>query len=64
MEEKQKLMCDRCKVEMELTDAQLSYLGRSFHHNVMRCPGCGQVYIPEDLAKGRMSQVEALLEEK
>jgi uncharacterized Zn finger protein len=64
MEQKQKLMCDRCKVEMNLVEAQFSYLGRSFHHKVMRCSECGQVYIPEDLAKGRMSQVEALLEEK
>ena len=64
MEKKQTLICDNCKVEMKLIDAQFSYLDRSFRHKVMRCPKCGQVHVPEDLAKGRMSQVEAALEEK
>ena len=64
MEEKQIPICDKCKVEMELIEAKFSYLDRSFHHKVPRCPKCGQVYVPEDLAKGRMSKVEAALEEK
>ncbi|MBR0597930.1 DVU_1557 family redox protein [Sinanaerobacter chloroacetimidivorans] len=64
MEEKQTLICDRCKVEMDLIEAQFSYLERTFRHKVPRCPQCGQVHIPEDLAKGHMSKVEAALEEK
>lgn len=31
---------------------------------MLRCPKCGQVYIPEDLAKGKMAQLEKSLEEK
>lgn len=64
MEEKQILICDKCKVEMEDQEVQFSYLNRSFRHKVQRCPQCGQVCIPEELVNGRMSQVEALLEEK
>lgn len=64
MEEKQKLICDKCQIEMEENEVQFSYLNRSFRHKVLRCSKCGQVYIPEELAKGRMSEVEALLEEK
>lgn len=64
MEEKQTLICDKCNVEMEEKEVQFSYLNRSFRHKVKRCPKCGQVFIPEDLAKGRMSEVEAKLEEK
>jgi transposase len=45
-------------------DAQFSYLKRSFRHKVPRCPECGQVYIPEDLARGRMREVETTLEDK
>ncbi len=64
MEEKSKLICDRCKVEMTEVEATFSYLRRSFHHKVLRCLECGQVYIPEELAKGRMKEVETLLEDK
>lgn len=64
MEEKQKLICDRCKVEMTELEVEFSYLNRSFRHKVPRCPECGQVYIPEKLASGRMNEVEKNLEEK
>ena len=29
-----------------------------------RCPSCGQVFIPESLAKGKMAQVEVSIEDK
>lgn len=64
MEEKEKLLCEKCKIEMVPLELEFSYLSRSFRHKVLRCPTCGQVYIPEDLAKGRMSEVETLLEDK
>ena len=64
MEEKQKLICDRCQVEMEELEAQFTYLKRTFRHKVDRCPKCGQVSLSEDLVDGRMSEVEALIEEK
>ena len=64
MEEKQTLICDKCQVEMVDADVQFSYLNRSFRHKVPRCPKCGQVFISEELVQGRMSEVEALLEEK
>ena len=64
MEEKEKLLCEKCQIEMEPLEEEFSYLKRSFRHKVLRCPSCGQVYVPEDLAKGRMSEVETLLEDK
>ncbi|MDF3000309.1 MAG: hypothetical protein K0Q48_428 [Bacillota bacterium] len=64
MEEKSKLICDRCKVDMTESEVEFSYLNRSFRHKVPRCPQCGQVYIPEKLASGRMNEVEKMLEEK
>ncbi|WP_027400409.1 DVU_1557 family redox protein [Anaerovorax odorimutans] len=64
MEEKQTLICDKCNVGMEDKEVQFKYLNRSFRHKVKRCPKCGQVYIPEDLAEGRMKEVEGILEEK
>ncbi len=64
MEEKQTLICDLCQIEMVEQNAEFTYLNRSFRHKVLRCPECGQVYIPEKLANGRMNDVERMLEEK
>lgn len=64
MEKKEKLICDKCQVEMEELEAQFTYLKRSFRHKVERCPKCGQVCLSEEIVDGRMSEVEALVEEK
>jgi len=58
------LICERCGVEMKEMDVEFSYLGRSFRHEVKRCPACGLAYIPEELARGRMRDVEMSLEDK
>ncbi|MEG1602556.1 MAG: LIM domain-containing protein [Cloacibacillus sp.] len=64
MEENTKLTCSRCGVGLEPRCAYFSYLEHSFHTEVMRCPQCGQVFIPESLAKGKMAQVEISIEDK
>lgn len=64
MEEKQTLICSKCQVEMKPAETHFSYLGHVFRHRLLRCPECGQIYVPESLAKGRMAQVEGSLEEK
>jgi predicted RNA-binding Zn-ribbon protein involved in translation (DUF1610 family) len=38
--------------------------GPHFSHEVFTCPKCGKVFIPKDLARGRMAQVEEQLEDK
>lgn len=60
----EKLICDKCNIEMELIEVQFKYLSRSFRYKVPRCPNCGQVSLPEELVTGRMSEVEAMIEEK
>jgi hypothetical protein len=57
-------MCDRCDVELTSAELHFSYLEHDFHHKVMRCPSCGQVYLPEDLVDGKVKQLETTLEEK
>jgi ribosomal protein S27AE len=59
-----RLVCGKCGLELEPMRTQFSYLGHSFHTDIPRCPGCGQAFIPEGLAKGRMSEVETSLEDK
>ena len=60
----EKLICDKCNVEMQPIEVQFKYLSRSFRYKVPRCPQCGQVSLPEELVNGRMSEVEAMIEEK
>jgi uncharacterized protein with PIN domain len=60
----EQLICEPCQVAMEPIEAHFTYLKRTFKHKVLRCPVCGQIYISEQLAKGRMREVEVALEEK
>ena len=60
----EELIGDKCNVEMQLIEVQFKYLSRSFRYKVPRCPQCGQVSLPEELVNGRMSEVEAMIEEK
>lgn len=60
----EKLMCDKCKVEMQPIEVQFRYLSRVFRYKVPRCPECGQVSLPEELVTGKMADVEAMIEEK
>ena len=57
-------ICGRCKVPLVMRKAVFSYLGRDVTHEVSRCPECGKVFIPKDLAEGKMAEVEGLLEDK
>jgi RNase P subunit RPR2 len=59
-----RLICELCDVPMVPLEAQFSYLKRTFRHAVLRCPKCGQVYVSEDTAGGRMKDVETALEDK
>lgn len=58
------MICGKCRCEMRPGKATLSYLGSSFPVELLKCPECGLVYIPEELATGKMDQVEKTLEDK
>jgi RNase P subunit RPR2 len=64
MESVKIMICEKCQVELVPMETTFRYLERSFRPPVPRCPCCGQVYIPEELAKGQIRKVEAALEEK
>jgi len=56
--------CARCGVPPENKRVNFSYMGRTFGHEVPVCPKCGMVFISRELAKGRMAEVELLMEDK
>lgn len=56
--------CDPCGEAIVPRAVELEYLGSVFNVELPACPKCGLVFIPEDLALGKMRQVEQLLEDK
>ena len=57
-------ICQLCQKKMELRKVDFHYLGHTFFTDLLRCPDCGQVYIPEELVRTRIMEVETLLEDK
>ncbi len=64
LQEERSLICAKCNVLLETGKVNISYLGNTFPVDLMKCPKCKQVFVPEDLALGKMAQVEKLLEDK
>jgi hypothetical protein len=64
MPEEKRLICFKCQKELVLKKTDFTYLGHSFFTEVPGCPECGQVFIPEELVMGRISEVEMQLEDK
>jgi len=64
MQDELKVKCAKCDLPLELKKTVFDYLGNTFSHDVPVCPKCGKVYIPKELALGKMNEVEQQLEDK
>lgn len=64
MAETRTLICHPCQVELVPRKTDFTYLGHTFYTDLLKCPRCGQVFIPEEMAKGRIAEVEMQLEDK
>ena len=49
---------------MEERKTVFDYLGHEMSYPVLRCPKCGQAFIPEELLNGKIAEVQVLLEDK
>lgn len=58
------VLCCKCRKQLVEKPVKFTYLGREFRHTVPCCPKCGQVLITEEMARGKMAEVEMLLEGK
>jgi Zn-finger nucleic acid-binding protein len=56
--------CAACDEELVSMPVELEYLDSHFTVELPVCPKCKSVLIPENLARGKMNQVEQLLEDK
>ena len=58
------LVCRKCGVHLVKGAAVFEYLENAFPVELPVCPVCGFVYVPEELAMGRVLSVEKVLEDK
>lgn len=56
--------CVSCDQQFQPADITFAYLGQELHHVAPRCPRCGRVVLSEDLVRGKMHQVETVMEDK
>ena len=59
-----KLKCMKFGVQLEKGKAKFMYLDNGFPVELPVCPICGFVYVPEELALGKVASVERALEDK
>jgi hypothetical protein len=60
----EKIICWKCKCELVRLKVGFNYLGHFFSTELLACPECRQSFVPEQLAKGQMAEVEYMLEDK
>lgn len=57
-------ICGKCRIKLELHKSKVRYLDGNFEVELMKCPKCNKVFISEELALGKMLEVEKGLEDK
>ena len=57
-------VCGKCGAALERKPVDITYMGSSFNVELPCCASCGFVFIPPELANGKMEEVEKILEDK
>lgn len=60
----EEMVCARCGEPLVSRQVTLSYMASAFPVQLPACPTCGMLYIPEELATGKILHVEKSLEDK
>jgi hypothetical protein len=56
--------CFKCNQPLTVGSALVDYLGNELTTDLPMCPSCSMVLISEQLAVGKVAEVEKLLEDK
>ena len=59
-----KWLCADCGIPLQPGKVTVSYLNNAYPVELLRCPHCGLTWVPEELALGKMAEVEKILEDK
>lgn len=57
-------VCANCGEPLMAGKVMVAYLGSAYPVDLLKCPKCGLVLVTEELALGRMVEVEKSLEDK
>ena len=60
----EQLICGKCRVPLVPKNITMEYLGHQIKQDFPCCPVCGEIYISEEFARGKMHDVETMLEDK
>lgn len=64
IEENREWKCLACDKLLKLNKVRIDYMNGSFTVELPCCPQCGMALVPEEIALGKMLEVEKLLEDK
>ena len=62
--ERNNWLCAGCGIALQPGKVTVSYLDNAYPVELFRCPRCGLTWVPEELALGKMAEVEKTLEDK
>jgi hypothetical protein len=57
-------VCSQCGEPLVPGKVTVAYLGSAYPVDLLKCPKCGLVLVTEELALGKMVEVEKTLEDK
>ncbi|MDD5205589.1 MAG: DNA-binding protein [Desulfobacterales bacterium] len=58
-------VCAKCDGQsLERGSVRVAYMGGVYTVELLRCPRCGLVFVPEEMAMGKMAEAEQALEDK
>lgn len=56
--------CGRCGGALSVGEVTVGYMGHRFTAKLPKCPRCGLILVSEEVAMGKMAEVEQILEDK
>ena len=56
--------CHRCSRPLVSGPITVTYMGNRFATDLPHCPSCGMALVSEEIALGKMAEVEQALEDK
>ncbi|WP_419659054.1 hypothetical protein Dvar_79310 [Desulfosarcina variabilis str. Montpellier] len=59
-----KWRCERCQCDLVVGPVAATYMNNRFTTDLPYCPNCKTVLITEQVATGKMAEVEQILEDK